>query len=164
MTGRLSGPLHVFFPFPVGASFSGSSISSRSFSGYPATSNGWLSVWSRVQIITFPFSRWFFGFAISIHQKKWVVATQRFLMFTPKIGEMIPILTNIFQLGWFNHQLENGLALGYKIGFCASSHHFKDFQIGVSSSIKNQIKQAPVCVYQKNSGVRATSPSISGTH
>ena len=25
--------------------------------------------------------------------------------FTPKIGEMIPILINMFQMGWFNHQL-----------------------------------------------------------
>ena len=31
---------------------------------------------------------------------------QKFLMFTPKFGEMIPILTNIFQMGWFNHQPE----------------------------------------------------------
>ena len=28
-----------------------------------------------------------------------------FGMFTPKIGEDEPILTNIFQRGWFNHQL-----------------------------------------------------------
>ena len=27
-----------------------------------------------------------------------------FLMFTPKIGEDEPLLTNIFQMGWFNHQ------------------------------------------------------------
>ena len=34
----------------------------------------------------------------------WVVATQIFLgIFTPKIGEDEPILTNIFQMGW-NHQ------------------------------------------------------------
>ena len=26
-------------------------------------------------------------------------------MFTPKIGEDEPILTHIFQVGWFNHQL-----------------------------------------------------------
>ena len=26
-------------------------------------------------------------------------------MFTPKIGEDEPILTNMFQMGWFNHQL-----------------------------------------------------------
>ena len=28
-----------------------------------------------------------------------VVATQRFVIFTPKIGEDAPILTNIFQMG-----------------------------------------------------------------
>ena len=28
-----------------------------------------------------------------------------FFMFTPKIGEDEPILTDIFQMGWFNHQL-----------------------------------------------------------
>ena len=27
-------------------------------------------------------------------------------IFTPKIGEDEPILTHIFQMGWFNHQLE----------------------------------------------------------
>ena len=29
--------------------------------------------------------------------KNWMVATQMFLIFTPKIGEMIPVLTNIFR-------------------------------------------------------------------
>ena len=33
----------------------------------------------------------------------WVVATQTFFIFTPKIGEDEPNLTNIFQRGW-NHQ------------------------------------------------------------
>ena len=28
-------------------------------------------------------------------------------MFTPKIGEDEPILTNMFQMGWFNHQLDD---------------------------------------------------------
>ena len=28
-------------------------------------------------------------------------------LFSPLFGEDEPILTNIFQLGWFNHQLEN---------------------------------------------------------
>ena len=36
-----------------------------------------------------------------------VVATQIFLIFTPKIGEDEPILASIFQMGWFNHQLDN---------------------------------------------------------
>ena len=35
----------------------------------------------------------------------WVVATQVFIMFTPKIAEDEPILTNIFQRRW-NHQLD----------------------------------------------------------
>ena len=30
-----------------------------------------------------------------------------FGIFTPKIGEDEPILTSIFQMGWFNHQLDN---------------------------------------------------------
>ena len=35
----------------------------------------------------------------------WVVATQRFFIFTPNPVEMIQFdLTNIFQGGWFNHQ------------------------------------------------------------
>ena len=33
-----------------------------------------------------------------------MVATQRFFIFTPKIGEDEPILTNIFEMGW-DHQL-----------------------------------------------------------
>ena len=28
----------------------------------------------------------------------------KYLFFTPKIGEDEPILTHIFQMGWFNHQ------------------------------------------------------------
>ncbi len=39
----------------------------------------------------------------------WVVVFKIFGIFTPKIGEDEPILTNIFQMGWFNHHLENGL-------------------------------------------------------
>ena len=31
---------------------------------------------------------------------------QIFFIFTPKIGEDEPILANIFQRGWFNHQLD----------------------------------------------------------
>ena len=31
---------------------------------------------------------------------------QRFVIFTPKIGEMIQIDEHIFQTGWFNHQLD----------------------------------------------------------
>ena len=35
----------------------------------------------------------------------WVVATQIFFIFTPKLGEMIQFDEHIFQRGWFNHQL-----------------------------------------------------------
>ena len=49
----------------------------------------------------------------------WVVATQMFFIFNPKIGEDEPILTHIFQMGW-NHQLGDGhseyswkITLGY---------------------------------------------------
>ena len=35
------------------------------------------------------------------------MATQIFFMFNPKIGEDEPILTHIFQMGWFNHQLDD---------------------------------------------------------
>ena len=42
---------------------------------------------------------------VSETQKK-VVATQIFVNFHPYLGK-VPILTNIFQLGWFNHQLAN---------------------------------------------------------
>ena len=37
----------------------------------------------------------------------WVVATQTFFIFAPILGK-IPVLTHIFQMGWFNHQLVNG--------------------------------------------------------
>jgi len=36
----------------------------------------------------------------------WVVATQIFLFFTPKIGEDVQFDEHIFQRGWFNHQLD----------------------------------------------------------
>ena len=37
---------------------------------------------------------------------------QTFFIFTPNLGEMIPIwLYNIFQRGWFNHHLENSWML-----------------------------------------------------
>ena len=35
----------------------------------------------------------------------WVVATQFFFMFIPDPWGNDPILTHIFQMGWFNHQL-----------------------------------------------------------
>jgi len=34
-----------------------------------------------------------------VEDRSWVVATQIFFIFTPKIGEDEPILTNIFQRG-----------------------------------------------------------------
>ena len=34
-----------------------------------------------------------------------VVATQIFFIFIPNLGKDEPILTNIVQRGWFNHQL-----------------------------------------------------------
>ena len=34
----------------------------------------------------------------------WVVATQRFFIFTPNLGDMIQFDEHIFQRGWFNHQ------------------------------------------------------------
>ena len=41
----------------------------------------------------------------------WVVATQILFLFPPrKLGQDEPILTSIFfQMGWFNHQLEEDL-------------------------------------------------------
>ena len=44
-------------------------------------------------------------------KENWVVATQIFFMFNPKIGEDEPNLTSIFfKLGWFNHQAEKCLS------------------------------------------------------
>ena len=37
----------------------------------------------------------------------WVVATQICFIVTPNLGEDEPILTNTFQMGWFNHQPNN---------------------------------------------------------
>ena len=46
--------------------------------------------------------------------KNWVVATQIFFIFTPKLGEDEPILTSIFfKWGCFNHQPENLGLLGF---------------------------------------------------
>ena len=45
-----------------------------------------------------------------------VVATQIFFMFTPKIEEDEPILTHIFQVGWFNHHLVLCQAGGHRYG------------------------------------------------
>ena len=39
------------------------------------------------------------------HPYRWWFQT--FFSFIPKIGEDEPILTHIFQMGWFNHQLEH---------------------------------------------------------
>ena len=36
----------------------------------------------------------------------WVVATQILFIFTPNPGEMIQFDVHIFQMGWFNHQLD----------------------------------------------------------
>ena len=36
----------------------------------------------------------------------WVVATQIFFVFTPILAEMIQSDEHIFQMGWFNHQLD----------------------------------------------------------
>ena len=38
-------------------------------------------------------------------------------MFTPKIGEDEPILTHIFQRGWFNHQLVYALTPSWDLWF-----------------------------------------------
>ena len=48
-------------------------------------------IWGKEEIVgTIVFSGWWFRI---------------FFMFTPKFGEDEPILTHIFQKGWFNHQL-----------------------------------------------------------
>ena len=36
----------------------------------------------------------------------WMVATETFFIFTPIPGEMIQFDEHIFQMGWFNHQLD----------------------------------------------------------
>ena len=43
----------------------------------------------------------------------WVVATQRFFIFTPNPGEMIQFDEHIFQVGWFNHQPVNAGSLAW---------------------------------------------------
>ena len=39
----------------------------------------------------------------------WMVATQICFIFNPICGEMIQFDEHIFQMGWFNHQLETSL-------------------------------------------------------
>ena len=41
----------------------------------------------------------------SLHIDTWLVATQRFFIFTSTLGK-ISIFTYIFQMGWVNHQLD----------------------------------------------------------
>ena len=41
---------------------------------------------------------------ISVVFHKLAGGLKHFIIFTPKIWEDEPILTNIFQMGWFNHQ------------------------------------------------------------
>ena len=59
--------------------------------------------------------------------KNWVVATQTFFIFNPKIGEDEPILTHIFQMGW-NHQLEK-LATRSQFLFPKKVLHWSSFRI-----------------------------------
>ena len=55
------------------------------------------------------------------YQKHWWWQLKYFWNFHPYLGK-IPILTNIFQRGWFNHQLENigGFSQGFPWKCCAS--------------------------------------------
>ena len=50
---------------------------------------------------------WDFHHLFQVSHVNWVVASQIFFMFIPNVGEMIqiPILSNMFQMGW-NHQLD----------------------------------------------------------
>jgi len=51
----------------------------------------------------------------------WLVATQIFFMFTPKIGEDEPILTKMFQMGWsWNHQLDRQFIPLFAVQFFTS--------------------------------------------
>ena len=43
---------------------------------------------------------------LDVHTTFLVGGFEYFFIFTPKIGEDEPILTNTFQRGWFNHQLD----------------------------------------------------------
>ena len=47
------------------------------------------------------------GIAQGRSKHDWVVVSYIFFIFNPKIGEDEPILTHIFQMGWFNHQLDD---------------------------------------------------------
>ena len=75
----------------------------------------------------------------------WVVATQTFFMFTPKIGEDDPIwLEHIFQMGWFNHQLVTLEVDGTGVFFIGANDVptkswfkvFKNFRLFVTSQIE----------------------------
>ena len=46
-----------------------------------------------------------------------MVVEKIFFIFTPKIGEMIQFDEHIFQMGWFNHQLEFHLPLFLLVGW-----------------------------------------------
>ena len=61
------------------------------------------------------------------HPSRWWF--QRFHIFTPNLGEMIQFDEHIFQMGWFNHQLEQLKCLRGKNEFTGEgettkAHHF----------------------------------------
>ena len=55
-------------------------------------------------------------------------------MFTPKIGEDEPILTHIFQMGWFNHQLASQIrwVLWVFFGGSDTGHFLDELSFGTS--------------------------------
>ena len=91
---------HLFLSFPY--SFKGTNVH---------VPQGWRAIESRTwEEVASDEVRWWMFFSSRWWQLKYL------FMFTPKIGEDEPILTKIFQMGWFNHQLVI-LLLTYLIKF-----------------------------------------------
>ena len=74
----------------------------------------------------------------------WLVATQTFFFFTPKIGEDEPILTNIFQMGW-NHQPEKDFK---KNRVRITQHYLRVLTFPLFSA--TVVRQKMECVYCDN--------------
>ena len=74
---------------------------------------------------------------VTPHSRWWF---QIVFIFTPKIGEDEPILTHIFQMGWFNHQPVTFFLLGGYVHFPGVNSFGWCFQD--ISDVKDQLKEA----------------------
>ena len=56
-----------------------------------------------------------------------MVLSKIFLIFTPNLGEMIQFDEHLFQMGWFNFQLESLCETDYVLESCVGDYDFCAF-------------------------------------